>query len=417
MAYLILDLPCIPWASSSFSEVDPRLNDDSCRIVFSFGSRFASVRYRCLNCGQHVQTLSEIDWQLLKLDRKALDNDGLIAEPGKNLVLIYMEGLDVIYTEEDIFPGLTPNLNRLNSEGEQLENYIPIEGTGWTMAGIVSSLCGTPLVHNLGLDGNVIMFSGFLDRAVCLPDILNIANYQQVFMGGASLSFAGKGEFLSAHSFDRVLGRDELIPRLADPSYLGSWGLFDDSLFDLALEEFNVLAQSEKPFNLTILTVDTHHPTGEPSPSCDHYPQSDNSILQAVHCTDQLIGRFIENLRHHPAYEDTVIVLTSDHLGMRNNAFPLFPQDYNRKLYFNVLNAGLHFPRDRLATPVDLAPTILGLLNVEHSASFLAGGNLLEREVLNLSDAENFANRQKAIEFINTRHLSSLGGEGEPVIR
>ena len=58
-----------------------------------------------------------------------MDNDGLIAEPGKNLVLIYVEGLDVIYTEEDIFPGLTPNLNRLNSEGEQLENYIPIEGT------------------------------------------------------------------------------------------------------------------------------------------------------------------------------------------------------------------------------------------------------------------------------------------------
>ena len=382
-------------------------------LVLDPGLRQSAIVALTAKGGNLVQSLSEIDWQLLKLDRKALDNDGLIAEPGKNLVLIYMEGLDVIYTEEDIFPGLTPNLNRLNSQGAQLENYIPIEGTGWTMAGIVSSLCGTPLVHNLGLDGNVIMFSGFLDRAVCLPDILNIANYQQVFMGGASLSFAGKDEFLNAHSFDRVLGRDELIPRLADPSYLGGWGLFDDSLFDLALEEFNVLAQSEKPFNLTILTVDTHHPTGEPSASCDHYPHSDNSILQAVHCTDQLIGRFIENLHHHPAYEDTVIVLTSDHLGMRNNAFPLFPQDYNRKLYFNVLNAGPHFPRDRLATPVDLAPTILGLLDVEHSASFLAGGNLLEREVLNLSDAENFANRQKAIEFINTRYLSSLGGEGE----
>ena len=85
-----------------------------------------------------------------------------------------------------------------------------------------------------------MIFSVF-GSAVCLPDILNIANYQQI-MGGASLSFAGKDEFLNAHSFDRVLGRDELIPRLADPSYLGGWGLFDDSLSDLALEEFNVLA-------------------------------------------------------------------------------------------------------------------------------------------------------------------------------
>ena len=34
------------------------------------------------------------------------------------------------------------------------------------------------------------------------------------------------------------------------------------------------------------------------------------------------------------------------------------------------------------------------MLNTVHR---LAGGNLLEREVLNLSDAVNFANRQKAI--------------------
>ena len=89
-------------------------------LVLDPGLRQSAIIALTAKGGHLVQSLSEIDWQLLKLDRKALDNDRLFAAPGKNLVLIYMEGLDVIYTEEDIFPGLTPNLNRLNSEGARL---------------------------------------------------------------------------------------------------------------------------------------------------------------------------------------------------------------------------------------------------------------------------------------------------------
>lgn len=381
-------------------------------LMLDPGLRQSAMAALAAESGGRVQSLAQVNWQRLKLNREVLESADVSAEPGKNLVLIYMEGLDVVYTEEEIFPALTPNLNRLNTEGWQLDNLIPIDGTRWTMGGIVSSLCGTPLVHDLGLDGNVIMFTGFLDRAICLPDILHIAGYEQTFMGGASLDFAGKGEFFNAHNFDRVLGRDQLVPRLPDPSYTGGWGLFDDSLFDLAFEEFKSLAASGGHFNLTVLTVDTHHPTGEPSASCDAYPFINNSILDAVHCTDQLVGKFIDKLKQHPAYENTIIILASDHLGMRNNASSLFPEDYDRKLYFNVLNASSSVPSGRIATPVDLAPTILGLLEIKHNAPFLAGGNLLKGELLSVSDIEIFADRQQAIGFINSNYLSSLDGEG-----
>ena len=51
-------------------QVDPRLNDDSCRIVFSFDPlRQSAIVALTAKGGNLVQTLSEIDWQLLKLDR------------------------------------------------------------------------------------------------------------------------------------------------------------------------------------------------------------------------------------------------------------------------------------------------------------------------------------------------------------
>ena len=306
---------------------------------------------------------------------------------------------------------MTPNVNALNAQGWQLNNLNPIEGSRWTMGGIVATLCGTPLVYESSLGGNSIMFTRFLDKAACLPDILRQADYQQVFMGGASLEFAGKGDFLKQHSFDQVLGTAALRRQLPDSSYLGAWGLFDDSLFALALQQYRRMAAEDKPFNLTLLTVDTHHPGGEPSSSCSPYAEIDNSILHAVHCTDYLIGNFIEQLKQHPAYEDTVIVMVSDHLALRNNAFSLFPEDYERRLYFNVLNSDHQASSEVLATPMDLAPTILDMLDITHDASFLVGIDLLDADVQRSDRNIHDPRRENIIRYINSNYLSTAENE------
>ncbi len=355
-----------------------------------------------------IDSLDTIAWEQLDLEAGALSKSNSPAIAGKNLVLIFLEGFEKLYLEDELFPGLTSRLNSLSAEGWQLENLNQVSGSSWTMGGLVSTLCGTPLLYESGFAGNEIMFTRMLDKATCLPDVLGSAGYKQVFMGGAALDFAGKGEFLRRHSFDEVLGKHELVPELENPEYLSSWGIFDDSLFSLALQQFERLADLDKPFNLTLLTVDTHHPAGEPSASCSPYAAIDNTILHAVHCTDYLLGNFIDRLKHHPAYEDTLVVLVSDHLAMRNNAYSLFPPDYPRRLYFNVLNSERQVTEQLPATPMDLAPTLLGLLDVTHGVDFLAGIDLLdsnqqasERDIYN-------PDRLAAIRYVNSNHLSTL---------
>ena len=380
-------------------------------LVLDPGIRDAVKVKTSLMTSPSIESLEQIDWEQLGLDRNALENFDIATGVGKNLVLVFLEGLETVYMEESIFPGLTPNLNALNAQGWQLNNLNQIEGTGWTMGGIVATLCGTPLVYESSLGGNSIMFTRFLDKATCLPDILRQADYQQVFMGGASLEFAGKGDFLNLHSFDQVLGKAELRRELPDSSYLGGWGLFDDSLFALALQQYQRMAAAEKPFNLTLLTVDTHHPGGEPSSSCSPYAEIDNSILHAVHCTDYLIGNFIEQLKQHPAYEDTVVVMVSDHLALRNNAFSLFPKGYERRLYFNVLNSDQLASSQVLATPMDLAPTILEMLDITHDASFLVGIDLLNAEGQHSERNMDDPRRENIIRYLNSNHLSTAENE------
>jgi arylsulfatase A-like enzyme len=355
-----------------------------------------------------IDSLEAIAWEELSLEQDALTNTQFTSTPGKNLLFIFLEGFEAIYTDKDLFPGLTPNLQALNEEGWQLDNMQQVEGSGWTIAGMVSSLCGTPLLYESSFGGNEVFFSRMLDKATCLPDVLSSAGYQQIFMGGAALGFASKGNFLLEHGFDTTLGRHALVNELADPNYVSGWGLYDDSLFSQALEQFTSLAASEQPFNLTLLTVDTHHPIGEPSASCSEYDQIDNSILHAVHCTDYLLGEFLDQVKAHPAYEDTVVVLVSDHLAMRNNAFPLFPENYQRRLYFNVLNSSAAVEQEIFATPLDISPTVLHLLGVQHDVTFLAGLDLLNTPLKDAVRDTYDPNRLDAIRYINSNHLSTV---------
>ncbi|HTR00017.1 MAG TPA: sulfatase-like hydrolase/transferase [Candidatus Acidoferrum sp.] len=348
----------------------------------------------------------------LHLNAGALDTGTGKVGAGRNLVLIYLESLEATYLNEKIFGPLAPNLQRFMREGLTFTQIQQTAGTSFTMAGIVSSQCGTPMLFEVTPSGNDIMQNGFLNHVTCLGDILHAGGYHQVFMGGAPLRFAGKGRFLLAHHYDEVLGRIALSAKLPDRAYQTGWGLYDDSLFTLASETFMRLADTAQPFNLSLLTLDTHHPNGAASASCKPYAKIDNSILHAVHCTDQLLKRFIDTISRHPAWANTIVVLVSDHYAMRNAASAFYPPVADRRLLFTVLNA----PRTgEVVTPgthMDIAPTILELLGVKHEAVFLAGNSLLDADAYHFHAEELGTARNDMIEFLNshmlTTHTTSL---------
>ncbi len=341
------------------------------------------------------------EFSALGINTKVLNQPKPEAQAGRNLILIYMESLESIYTHEHYFKALTPNINRFKKQGAYFSDIRPFTNTGWTIAGIVASQCGSPLVAQTGITGNNLLLDGFLSKAVCLGDILGAAGYQQVFMGGAPHQFAGKGQFFLNHHYNEIYGTSELRPFLDDPTYTNAWGLYDDSLFDLSYKKFEQLAHTQKPFNLTLLTVDIHAPAGHTSKSCHAYPYINNKVLDAVYCTDQLIGHFVDKISKHPAYKNTSIVLISDHLSMRNAAEKYYPEKSKRKLEFIVLNSAIKGEINNTGTIMDMSPTLLELLEIKHNAEFLVRGNLLKKR-------ESILDKQsvKAIQYINSQILS-----------
>lgn len=343
-------------------------------------------------------------------NKENFPNEFLLPTPSisekKNLVFIYLESLEATYLDEDLFPGLMPNLKRLQQSATNYSNIQQVTHTSWTIAGMTASQCGIPLFspsHGNSLSG----LDMFLPEANCLGDILKSNGYYLSYMGGADLNFAGKGSFYKSHGFDNIQGKRELSSNSSDPDYLSSWGIYDDTLFSMLKDEYARLSRSTSPFGLFSLTLDTHHPSGHVSNSCRdvEYQDGTNPILNSVHCADILIKEFVDYIQENPDDNDTVIAIASDHLAMKNSAWDTLQQGTRRNIFMvidsmdpqnaaNVSKAG---------SVLDIAPTLLSFFDT--SIDGLAFGRNLNVDSPTLTESKNNINsylksQQGAVKYL-----------------
>ena len=128
-----------------------------------------------------------------------------------NLIQIYLESTERTLWDESLFGKAASPLKRLENRGFSATGIAESEMTNWTLAGHVASNCGTPLLGLGAIDrndfGNV---DALLPKAVCLSDILVRDGYNLTFMKGAKLEFAGTDGFVSAHSYQKGIGYEQI---------------------------------------------------------------------------------------------------------------------------------------------------------------------------------------------------------------
>lgn len=283
----------------------------------------------------------------------------------RDLVWIYLESLERGYLDEARFPGLTPQLRALEAQAMSFTQIQQVEGTGWTIAGMVASQCGVPLLDLA--DGNALTGGDrFMSQATCLGDYLSQQGHQMHYRGGASLVFAGKGAFYRTHGFE-AQGLDEIRHQLPPALPTTGWGLYDDTLYAHVWQDLLTQANEEAPLGMFMLTLDTHHPRGHASGACRDLPYGDarNPMLNAVHCADMLVGRFVRQLQQHPRLKDALVVISSDHLAMPNTATQQLDQGPRHNLLM-LLGANLPPQKiDRQGTTLDSAPTVLQRMGLD----------------------------------------------------
>lgn len=296
----------------------------------------------------------------------------------KNLLLIYVESLEGTYSNSQLFhEDLLRGLNHFKDQSEEhalsFEQFYQMPGTGWTIAGMTATQCGVPLKLVTFFEKNIQgqELKHFLPNAKCLGDLLHEHGYKNVFLGGASLEFSGKGKFLQDHHYDEVYGRDEWIKAGYDPSKMNEWGLDDDQLLIETKKKLAALMHEKSRFNLTLLTVNTH-PPGFINKTCA--AQGASTYAQNVKCTANLIGKLIQYVHDQGWLDRIQVVVTGDHLAMKNPASDLLEQVPKRAVYNLFISDHVLTKASDKITHFDLYPSILDAMGLHVEGSRLGIG-------------------------------------------
>lgn len=318
-----------------------------------------------------------------------------------SIIFLYLEQLERTYLDETIFPNLTPNLKRLEKKAISFTNISSPLATNWTIAGMVASQCGIPLLTPIASENSMAGMDKFLSSATCIGDILNNNSYNLNYIGGSDLDFAGKGKFYDSHGFKSVQGWYELEDRLIDKSYKSPWGLYDDSLYEIIDDRLMHLKSSNQAFGLFALTLDTHHPNGYIANSCKDrvYGDGMNLILNSVHCADFMAANFIEKIINDDMFEDTILVVLSDHLALKNTASALLQEGDRKNLFYIFKKDAPTRSINKIGSMFDVTPTVLSLVGTDILGLGL-GRNLFFENSL--------SNNQIGIENIVSRNRNKI---------
>ena len=306
-------------------------------------------------------------------------------EDPRSLVLVFAESMEATYSRHDIFgDDLTPRLTALATRGANFEDMRQVRDAGATITGTVAAMCAMPFRSPMPWEREGVDVP--LPGQLCLGDALAAHGYRTVFMGGAPLSFAGKGRFLAEHGFGEVLGLADFLPLLDDPDYRTGWGIHDDSLFEFALRKIDELSNLDGLFALTLLTLDTHHPSGLPSASCPQDVPAGSDMEFAIRCSDRLLSGFVDAVRTR--HDDVVVAVFSDHLAQRNELHrTLRRHAKERRLRFSVWGPDIEPARiGRPGTHYDVMPTLLDFLGFEGLLRHNMGASLLRYDSPSLAE-------------------------------
>ena len=324
-------------------------------------------------------------------------------EKKRNLIYIYLESMEMTYSDLEsggsfLYDNI-PELTELSASGEDfsgdsglLNGGCVLPGTTFTMGGMFAQSAGLPLKVDLGEGftdtrgsfNKMNTQSSFFKKVTSLGDILRKEGYTNTLMLGSNATFGGRRLYFTQHGDYQIDDYNWAIEQgIIPPDYYVFWGMEDSKLFAAAKQELIKLSESGKPFNLTMLTVDTHFEDGYFCDQCrEQYPG--NNYANVMACSSRQVTEFVRWIQEQDFYENTTIVLCGDHTTMDSDFCISVPDTYRRKVYTSFINAAAvpeEPDRIRSYSTLDQFPTTLAALGCSIQGNRLGlGTNLYSSE-------------------------------------
>lgn len=318
------------------------------------------------------------------------DVEVVFPEQKRNLIYIFLESMETTYSDVDdggaFDENVIPELTEIAQTNEDFSGADPklnggysLAGTTWTMGAMFAQTSGLPL--NISISANDMdTQDSFFPGVTTLGDILSDAGYTQTLLIGSEAQFGGRKLYFQEHGNYEMEDYSYAIENGLIPSdYKVWWGYEDQKLFEFAKEKLLQLSQGDEPFNLTMLTVDTHFEDGY---VCEQCPtEYDTQYSNVMACSSRQVGEFLKWIQQQDFYENTTIVISGDHPTMDSDYCAEIDQEgnYDRRVFTAYINAAAYAQdqQERTYSTFDNFPTTLAALGVQIDGDRLGIGTNL----------------------------------------
>jgi phosphoglycerol transferase MdoB-like AlkP superfamily enzyme len=354
------------WIDSDLKNFSPRdaANDLAGNGLYEF---FAANRRNELSYDRYYATLAPgEDLKLVRAALGASEGEGVERRiaPGRperrlNVVLVSVESLGAEFLGAYGNPrGLTPNLDRL--AGESLW-FSSVYATGnRTVRGLEALALALP-----PSPGQSIVRRPHNDTLFSLGSVFEDKGYSVLFAYGGYGYFDNMNAFFDANDY-------RVVDRRAIPSqrikFENVWGVADEHLFEQVIEEIDREHGKGQPFFVHVMTTSNHRPYTYPAGRIDI--PSGSGRDGAVKYSDYAIGRFLEQARQRPWFEDTLFVITADHGANARGTMRIPVDKYLIPVFIYSPKHVAPARVERLMSQIDIAPTVLGLLELDYYSKF-----------------------------------------------
>lgn len=270
-----------------------------------------------------------------------------------NLVIILQESLGATFVESLGGVPVTPNLEKLKTEGIW---FTQLYATGTrSVRGIEAVVTGfqpTPADSTVKLS---LSQKNFFTIAALLAK----QGYSTEFIYGGETHFDNMQGFFMGNGFQQVIGQKDY----KKPVFVASWGASDEDLLNKTHDQLLAHHASGKPFFTLAFTSSNHAPFEFPDGRIDLYEQPKATDNNAVKYADYAMGEFFKKARASAYWKDTVFLVVAHHdIRVRGDALVPIERFHIPGL---ILGADIQ-PKTitAIASQIDLPVTVLSLMGI-----------------------------------------------------
>lgn len=332
--------------------------------------------------------------QTLKQTRKVPDNEkelyGIAQD--RHVLIIQLESFQnfLIHLKVDD-QEITPNLNRLIEDSLYFPNVYQQIGQGNT------SDSEYMLNTSLYIPPNGAASQVYGEKKLpSFPKLLKEYGYESMTFHTNDLKFWNRDALYKALGIDKMydddfFGEEDVI----------AFGASDDVLYEKTLPELMMKHATGERFYANVISMSAHHPYHLPEELAElSLPEAyDDTLvgryLISQHYADAALGRFMEELKASGLWENSVIAIYGDHMGLPMYSMEEADLDYMKQFtgreytyadMFNIpfiiavpdtLEEGRQV--DHIGGHVDFMPTLTNLLGVSMNNRVHFGQDLLNQ--------------------------------------